>query len=142
MSSRLGNSAIVFGVIILFAGLCVLPTAFGKNPDPSLLAVGASLFAMGAVIIAGGIYIKARSLQMSNAAANIVQAPSIARKPRGGCDLCGPEAPVIFCKVHQLHMCGLCLDKHYDLRSCIYIPTSRKPMNKPGKPGQAKARGA
>ena len=141
MPSRIGNWIIGFGVIILFAGLCVLPSALGKTADQSLLPVGACLFSLGAICIAGGMYIKARSIQSSNASL-VAQQPSITRKQRGGCDLCGLETPVVLCKIHQLHMCGNCLAQHYDLRSCIYIPTPRKAMNKPNKPAQSKARGA
>ncbi|MGH9512283.1 MAG: hypothetical protein ACRD2U_09120 [Terriglobales bacterium] len=138
MSSRIGNWTIVLGVIVLFAGLCVLPSALEKGSDQSLLPVGACLFSLGAVSIAGGIYIKARFLQASGGANPVLPSP-VARKSRGGCDLCGTEAPVVFCKIHQMHMCGNCLAQHYDVRSCIYAPTSRRAMN---KPAQAKARGA
>jgi hypothetical protein len=141
MSSRIGSWIIGLGGIVLFAGLCVLPSAFGQTPDPSLLPVGAALFSLGAVSIAAGIYMKARALQASNPA-HVAQAPSIARKTRSGCDLCGIESPAVFCKTHQLHLCGSCLDQHYDVRSCIYVPTPRKALNKPNKPAQAKARGA
>ncbi len=141
MSSRMGNWIIGFGVIVVFAGLCILPGAMGKSADQSLLPVGACLFSLGAICVAAGIYIKARSLQALSTA-NVSPAPSVARKQRGGCDLCGPESPVVFCKIHQLHMCGNCLAQHYDLRSCIYIPTPRKATNKPNKAAQAKARGA
>jgi|SRR5450755_3207910 hypothetical protein len=141
MSSRMGNWVIGLGAIVLFAGLCVLPGAFGQSPDASLLPVGACLFSVGAVFIAAGIYIKARTMQASDPA-HIVQSPILARKQRSGCDLCGQEAPVVFCKIHQLHMCGSCLAQHYDLRSCVYVPTPRKAVNKTTKPAQAKARGA
>ena len=137
MSSRLGNWAIGIGILISATGLCILPAAFGKTPSPDLLAMGATLFSMGAMIMAGGTYVKARSMQASDPA-NEGLGP---RKSRGGCDLCGLEAPVVLCKIHQLHLCGTCLAQHYDLRSCIYQPTFRKPMNKPVK-GAAKARGA
>jgi hypothetical protein len=141
MPSRLGNWAIGLGVIVLFAGLCVLPAAVGKNPSPDLMAFGACLFSMGAVIIAGGIYLKARSIQATSAGGATAQNVGINRKGRGGCDLCGIEAPVVLCKIHQLNLCGTCLGQHYDLRSCIYMPTSRKPQNRPAK-SIAKARGA
>jgi hypothetical protein len=138
MSSRLGNWAIGIGIIVLFAGLCILASAFGKNSDPSVVSMGAFLFSIGAVVIASGIYLKARSMQDSSPA-NTTLSPN--RKSRGGCDLCGIEAPVVLCKTHQLHLCGDCLAQHYDLRSCVYQPTSRKPLNKPVK-AAAKARGA
>jgi hypothetical protein len=137
MSSRIGSWIIGLGGIVLFAGLCVLPSAFGQTPDPTLLPVGACLFSLGAVAIAAGIYMKARALQASNP--GVAQAPSIARKTRSGCDLCGVESPAVLCTIHQLHLCGTCLDQHYDVRSCIYVPTPRKALN---KPAQAKARGA
>jgi hypothetical protein len=141
MGPRLGNWAIVLGVIVSFAGLCIVASAVGKTSDPGLMAFGACLFSIGAVIIAGGIYIKARTMKVSTAT-NSLQTPLITPKKRGGCDLCGPETPVILCKIHQLHLCGNCLAQHYDLRSCIYIPTPRKAVNKPARPVQSKARGA
>jgi hypothetical protein len=141
MSSRIGTWIIGLGAVVLFAGLCVLPSAFGQTPDASLLPVGACLFSLGAVSIAIGIYIKARSIQTSNPEPAI-QGASTARKSRSGCDLCGQEAPAVFCKIHQLHMCGTCLDQHYDVRSCIYVPTPRKALSKQNKSAQAKARGA
>jgi hypothetical protein len=131
MGPRLGNWAIVLGVIVSFAGLCIVASAVGKTSDPGLMAFGACLFSIGAVIIAGGIYIKARTMKVSTAT-NSLQTPLITPKKRGGCDLCGPE----------LHLCGNCLAQHYDLRSCIYIPTPRKAVNKPARPVQSKARGA
>jgi hypothetical protein len=140
MSSRLGNWAIGFGIIVSGAGLCILPAAFGKTPSPDLVAMGATLFSMGAMIISGGIYLKARSMQSSNPVDGGLQG-SNGRRSRGGCDLCGLEAPVVLCKIHQLHLCGSCLAQHYDVRSCIYQPTFRKPGNKPVK-AIAKARGA
>lgn len=146
MATQLGNWAIGLGGIVLFIGLCVLPAAFGTNPDPALIPVGACLFSLGAILIAAGIYVKARSIQALNTAAAVVQSPAALRKNRGGCDLCGTEAPAVFCKIHQLHLCGSCLTQHYDLRSCIYVPTSRRPVNKlvnkPVKESQAKAHGA
>jgi len=142
MSSRVGNWIIGLGVIVLLGGLCVLPGAFGKNADQTLLPVGACLFSLGAVGIAAGIYVKARALQIAGAAIVVPSSPPIPRKNRSGCELCGQEAPAVFCKVHQLHLCGSCLAQHYDVRSCIYIPTSRKAPTKPNKGVQAKARGA
>jgi hypothetical protein len=141
MSSRIANWIIGLGAVMSFAGLCILPGAFGKNPDMSLVPVAASLFSLGAVAIAAGIYIKARALQ-SAPVVPVVQSPNLTRRQRSGCDLCAQEAPAVFCKIHQLHLCGTCLAQHYDLRSCIYIPTPRKPVTKTVKTANAKARGA
>jgi hypothetical protein len=37
--------------------------------------------------------------------------------------------------VHQLHLCADCLGKHYDFRSCAYVPSTRRGVT-------AKAHGA
>ena len=145
MSSRAGNWIIAVGTVMAFLGLCALPAALGERGDGTLLSVAACLFSVGALIIATGLYLKARFLQSvsasKTAAALAAAAASPPRRVRGGCDLCGTEAPIIHCKTHQLHLCGTCLAAHYDQRSCSYVPTTRRPANKPAK-GAAKARGA
>jgi hypothetical protein len=144
MSSRLASSMIVVGAIFAFAGLCFLPAALTDHGEGNLLGVGAVVFALGTVVIAGGIYLKAQMLQSDPNAKNAAPATTAAEKPtrrlKGGCDLCGTEAPVVQCKVHQLHLCGSCLAAHYDARSCAYTPTSRRPVTKTGKAMAAKAR--
>jgi len=124
----------------MFIGLCFLPGALGEHPDADLLEIGACQFSLGALIVAVGIYAKARSVQAAIASGDLV--PTTNQRVRGGCDLCGTEAPVVQCKVHQLHLCGSCLAQHYDVRSCSYIPTSRTATNKAGKVMAASGRGA
>lgn len=121
------------GVLGMLAGLIFLPTALSESPDQGLLALGVSLFSFGVLTIAAGLYVKARALQNQ---ATSEPAPA-KRRVRGGCELCGSEAPVVQCKVHQLQLCGNCLADHYDLRSCAYVPAVRKP----GKAMAARARG-
>ena len=59
---------------------------------------------------AAGIYTKARVLQSTIASGEPrKKAGTSSQRVRGGCDLCGTEAPVVQCKVHQLHLCGSCL---------------------------------
>ena len=145
MSSRAGNWIIAVGAVMAFLGLCTLPAALSERGDGTLLSVSACLFSVGALIIATGIYLKARFLQSVSetkiAAAAAAAAAIPPRRLRGGCDLCGTEAPIIQCKTHQLHLCGTCLAAHYDQRSCSYVPTTRRPATKTSK-GAAKARGA
>jgi hypothetical protein len=119
----------------MLGGLCFLPGALGPHAESDMLAAGAALFSLGALMIAAGIYLKARALKAAIESGEFQKQPPAARRSRGGCDLCGTEAPVVQCRVHQLHLCGACLAQHYDVRSCAYIPTSRK------NPA-AKARGA
>jgi hypothetical protein len=141
MSSRLGSWIIAAGALVLFLGLCVLGASFSKNGDPDELPAGAGLFSMGAVAIAAGIYLKARAIQATNTAQGSPANSANSNRSRGGCELCGTEIPVVQCKIHQLHMCGTCLSQHYDVRSCIYVPSARAAA-KAGKGLSAKARGA
>jgi hypothetical protein len=143
MSSKTANWIIAAGVLLMFVGLCFMPGAFGEHPDAAMLEFGACQFSLGALIVAGGIYTKARLLQAAIASGDLRKeaAPSNQRL-RGGCDLCGTEAPVVQCKVHQLHLCGNCLAQHYDVRSCAYVPTTRTTANKGSRGMAANARGA
>ncbi|MGA9040540.1 MAG: hypothetical protein WB421_08400 [Terriglobales bacterium] len=135
MSSRTGNWMVAAGVLFLFVGLCMLAAGLGKTADPDQLLAGAGFFSTGALTIAAGIYLKARVLQADPAA----KEAGNGRRSRGGCELCATEAPVIQCKVHQLHLCGTCLALHYDFRTCAYVPSTRG-ASKPGKGLAAKAR--
>jgi hypothetical protein len=138
MLSRAANWLMVVGAIGAFIGLCVLPSALGDHQDGNLLSVAALLISLGALIGASGFYLKARFLQKDVRTGK----PEPARKIRGGCDLCGNEPPVIQCKVHQLHLCATCLTGHYDVRSCAYVPSLRRPAIKTGKNIAAKAQRA
>jgi hypothetical protein len=108
-----------------------------------MLEIGACQFSMGALVVAAGIYAKARAVQSATASGDMRKesaAPN--HRVRGGCDLCGTEAPVVQCKVHQLHLCGSCLAQHYDVRSCAYVPTTRAATGKNSRTLAASARGA
>jgi hypothetical protein len=141
MSSRTGSWIVALGALVLFLGLIVLGVSLGKTGDPDELPAGAGLFSLGAVAIAGGIYLKAKALQQAIASEAPRKESANVGRSRGGCELCGVEAPVVQCKIHRLPLCGTCLSQHYDARSCIYIPSSRGAAGKPGR-GLAKARGA
>jgi hypothetical protein len=138
MLSRAANWLMVVGAVGALIGLCVLPSALGDHQDGNLLSVAALLLSLGALSVSAGFYMKARFLQKD---VRSVKAEP-ARKIRGGCDLCGNEPPVIQCKVHQLHLCATCLTGHYDVRSCAYVPSLRRPAIKTGKNIAAKAQRA
>jgi len=142
MSSRTGSWIVALGALVLFLGLIVLGTSLGKSGDPDALPVGAGLFSLGAVAIAGGIYLKAKAVQRASSSEAPRKESANAGRTRGGCELCGIEAPVVQCKIHRLQLCGTCLSQHYDARSCIYVPSTRRAAGKPGKGLAAKARGA
>jgi len=132
MSSHTGNSIIVTGVAILLLGLCCLAAALGDRTGSNLLGIGASVFALGVLMVAGGIYVNARMLQKQAAGTSKPEAAANQRS-RGVCDLCRAPEPVIHCKVHQLHLCADCLGAHYDFRSCVYVPSTRRGSSRPGK---------
>jgi hypothetical protein len=141
MSSKTATWIMAAGVMLMFIGLCFLPAALGDHPDADMLEIGACQFSLGALVLAAGIYAKARVLQAAIASGDLPKVPAPNQRVRGGCDLCGTEAPVVQCKVHQLHLCGNCLAQHYDVRSCAYVPTTRTAPSK-GRALAANARGA
>ncbi len=126
MSSRTANGMMAAGALAMFIGICFLPAVLREHSDPDLLGGAACAFSVGALILATGVYLKARAQQASLQSADMGKEPANSgRRVRGGCDLCGSEAPAIHCKVHQLHLCVNCLAEHYDIRSCVYTPTTR-----------------
>jgi hypothetical protein len=133
---------IAAGAVVLVMGLLTLPAALGEHVDTSLLTLGACGVSLGSMIAAGGVYLKARTMVSSQGttvfSGESKQAP---RRLRGGCDRCHGDLPVIHCKVHQVHLCPGCVTKHYDFRSCTYIPSTRTATPKAGK-ALAKVQGA
>ena len=122
MSSRTGNWMIALGAVAALIGLVIAASSVGDHEGTTLLAVGMCVISMGLLLAATGVFLKARLLQASGGAA---ESKSSSKRGRGGCDLCG-DAAVVHCKVHQVHLCAECLGKHYDLRSCAYVPSSRR----------------
>jgi hypothetical protein len=140
MSSSFGNWIVMTGAAVLLVGICALLPLLGGHADPDQLMAGAGLFSIGALTLSSGMYLKSR-------AGSIPTPPGSAEEPaakrgRGGCELCGSEAPVVQCKIHELHLCGTCLQDHYDVRSCIYVPSARRTGSRNAKTLAAKARGA
>jgi ribosomal protein S14 len=125
MATKIGNWLMAIGAFIAFVGLCFLPAAFGPGADKTMLGAGAVVVATGILLIAAGFYVKARSLGTE---AIPVSAPASTKRGRGksSCDQCGQDEPIIQCRVHQIHLCATCLSKHYDFRSCAYVPSTRR----------------
>ena len=140
MPSRISNWLIALGVLGAFSGICFLPAALGEHGDSSLLGLGASIFGLGALLIAAGMYLKAQALQATAGGAPAKENAGPEKRPRGACDLCHKDTPVVHCKVHQFHLCGKCLAEHYDFRACVYVPSTRRVEAKGGKAMAARAR--
>jgi len=136
MGQNASGWIISLGCLLMLVGLCLLPAALGDHQDQAILGAGMCAFAMGALVTAGGIYLKASALRAAIAAG---PAKPQSKRVRGGCDLCGTDSPVINCRVHQLHLCGNCLGAHYDFRSCVYVPSTRRSAPAKGLARAAKA---
>ena len=124
MGGKLSSAVIVFGGAFILLGLSFLPAAFSHDHDQTILGAALCAVSFGFLSIATGFYLKTRLLQNAAAAGS---GKTQGKSVRGGCDLCGTESPVIHCRVHQLHICGDCVTAHYDFRSCVYIPSTRRP---------------
>jgi len=122
MGQKLSVSLIVVGCLLMVLGLTLLAAGLAQGQDESIAGAGICVFSFGSLVCAGGMYVKARALQAETGTPSNKQ-PA---KSRGGCDLCGTESPAVMCRAHQLHLCPACLTKHYDVRSCVYAPSSRR----------------
>jgi len=139
MSSKVSTGLVLFGGLFMLLGLCFLPAAFHDRKDANTLEMGLCLFSAGSLIASLGMYFKASLLRAGILPEKAAPETAPKRKLRGGCDLCGTEAPVVRCTVHQIEVCGLCLAQHYDQRSCSYVPSKRAGKN---AKSLAKAKGA
>ena len=118
---------IVAGTGVALVGLCFVPAALTGSGDHSLFGIGTSLFAFGTLIISGGIYLKANAQRSAPGAKEKTKMKE--RTARGACHRCKSDTPAIQCKVHQVHLCPSCLAEHYDFRSCVYVPSTRRNAN-------------
>ena len=123
MGQKLSSVALIGGSSLMLLGLALVPAALSQEKDEAILGAGICAFAFGALIAAAGLYLKAKAASAGRAGGQNATPKAI----RGGCDLCGTELPVIHCRVHNVHICGNCLAQHYDFRSCVYVPSTRRP---------------
>ncbi len=130
--SKLGTWLIVVGSLFAVFGLTVLPAALSAGDDKTLLNISVLAISFAMTTIAGGLYLKARAFPKPAG----TEAENPKRSRKGNCDSCGKQEPAIQCRVHQLHLCGDCLARHYDIRSCAYVPSTRR-GSKPSAYSQA-----
>jgi hypothetical protein len=123
---KIGSWLIGIGFCFALAGLGFLPAAFGAHQDSAMLSAGAMLLSAGMVLAAVGFYVKARHLAEATPA-TVKPDKKGARKP---CKLCSKPEAVIQCRAHQMQLCTDCLGKHFDFRSCAYIPIERPAASK------------
>lgn len=123
MTLKIGSWMIAVGCFLAFAGLCFFPAALAKPRDLTVLGAGAMLFSTGMVLSALGLYIKARF--WSEAEPSQLRTAG-GRGKRKMCSQCGSQESAVECRVHHLHLCADCLGKHYDFKSCAYVPSVRQ----------------
>jgi hypothetical protein len=121
MALKIASWMIGVGCFLTFAGLCFFPAAFFPQRDTPILGAGAMLFSTGMVLAALGLYIKARFWAESES----LKARS-GKSKRRICNFCGEQESAVECRVHHLHLCGDCLGKHYDFKTCAYVPSARQ----------------
>ena len=122
MATKIGAWLIRIGGCIAFLGLCGFLASFEPNRDKTLMDAGMMVLSTGMMLVAGGLYIKARAFPDT-----VTSNPSLIKRSRkANCERCGKNEPVIQCRVHQVHLCGDCLGNHYDFRSCAYVPSTRR----------------
>jgi len=132
MALKISSWIIGVGCLMAAAGLCFLPAAFGVHRDMAVFTAGAMVFSTGMVLAAGGFYIKARFWGAADRSK-----PSVnAKGKRKVCNLCGTQESAVECRVHNVNLCPECLGKHYDFKSCAYVPSTRPTSTK------VKSRGA
>jgi len=134
MGQKFGGLALVAGCFLMLLGLSFVPAAFAQHQDETILGAGICTFSFGAFAAAAGMYLKNRAFESMAVPGPVVHQP----KSRGGCDMCKAETPVIHCRVHHLHICAQCLAKHYDFRSCVYVPSTRR--STPARPAARAAK--
>ena len=126
MAPKIGSWMIAVGCFLASAGLCFFPAAFAKPRDMAVLGAGAMLFSTGMVLSALGLYMKARYWAEAE-----TSRPRLGGKgKRRLCNQCGDHESAVECRVHHLHLCADCLGKHYDFRSCAYVPSIRQASSK------------
>ena len=120
--AKLGTVLLLIGSLLAVLGLTILPSALSAGEDKTLLNIAVLVVSFSMTMIAGGLYLKARAVPRPAGS----DAENTKRSQKASCDSCGKQESVIQCRVHQLHLCGDCLAKHYDFRSCAYVPSIRR----------------
>lgn len=124
------NIVIGIGALMMFSGLLFLPAALAPAvTDEAMLAGGLAVFSTGVMLMACSFYFKAKGLSQASADPSAGQTMK-SRKGKAQCDSCRSAAPVIYCTMHKLSLCGNCLSEHYEARGCVYTPAVRKPVSR------------
>ena len=118
--AKIGTWLIGVGCFVALFGLTMIPAATASGADKTVSGLCMLTFSFAMMIIAGGMYLKARAYQ------GTPESDAARRGRKATCDSCGKAEPAIQCRVHQLHLCPDCLATHYDFRSCAYAPSTRR----------------
>src|SRR5579863_5004085 len=98
--------AIALGsVLAAFGIICFLAVIGHSRSD--IRDIGSACFSVGGIIVAFGLYLQARRLQVV-----YQQTTAKAKKTDRLCSSCNKEPSVLFCRVHVLRLCLNCFEKH------------------------------
>lgn len=112
--------AIALGSVLALFGIICFMAVLGQGRS-DIRDIGSASFSVGGIIVAFGLYLQARRLQM------LYEQPAAvkARKADRLCSSCNKELSVLFCRVHVLRLCLNCFEKHDDGTNCSYVPAKR-----------------
>ncbi len=120
VSNKLGQVLLIFGGLLMTAGVCLAPAGFGKDADPSVLGLSASLFSLGALCMAGGFFAKSRLLATLQEGERQISKSKKSKLQL--CEACQESTAIIVCATHRASLCADCMPGHYDARACAYAP--------------------
>src|SRR5690349_14276204 len=63
MPSRIANGLIAIGGLGIFMGFVVMLSGRAGHPDSAIVMMGACALSLGSLLAAGGMYVKAKSVQ-------------------------------------------------------------------------------
>jgi hypothetical protein len=123
--NTVGKIMVVFGIILILGGLAFLPAGFGPDGDPSVMAGGMGVFSLGSLATGLGLYLNARQLRAGGAEKKPEKkaAPAFKLPP---CEACEETQQVFVCANHGSALCASCMHTHFDPRSCLLTPASRR----------------
>jgi len=119
---KLGTTLLIFGSGLVFFAIIFAPTAIGASADPSALSIVGGTFSLGTLIVAAGLYLRAKVMAAQNEILNAKLRP---RKTGERCGMCEIAPALLWCTQHQAKICPACLASH-DSSSCTYVDISRK----------------
>lgn len=127
---RLDVLLLILGGLLLVASLLMLPTLLAPHPDPQQVMASAGLFGGGAIVLAGGFYLRARTLMRRLEKLTTEQAQGAVK-----CSVCQTMAAIVVCRMHEVKLCAACIGRHDLVQLCSYVSMASATQKRPGDRG-------